>query len=61
MLSLLDFDDQDEKKYGLSGSPTQVQRIFPPTIATDRELWQNSSLILTDKMFDKIKELKFMD
>jgi len=61
MLSLLDFDDQNEKKYGLSGSPTQVQRIFPPTIATDRELWQNSNLILTDKMFDKIKELKFME
>jgi len=61
MLSLLDFDDQDEKRYGLSGSPTQVQRIFPPTITKDRELWQNSGLVLTDKMFEKIKELKFME
>ena len=30
MISLNDFEDKDEKKYGLNGSPTQVERIFPP-------------------------------
>ena len=29
-LSLDDMEDQDERHYGLSGSPTQVVRIFPP-------------------------------
>ena len=28
--SLTDLEDQDESHYGLSGSPTQVERIFPP-------------------------------
>ncbi|MBR2387413.1 MAG: electron transfer flavoprotein subunit beta/FixA family protein [Clostridia bacterium] len=28
--SFNDFDDQDEKHYGLAGSATQVERIFPP-------------------------------
>ena len=30
VLSLADFTDQDERHYGLAGSPTQVERIFPP-------------------------------
>ena len=29
-LTFADFDDQDESHYGLSGSATQVERIFPP-------------------------------
>jgi len=29
-LSLADFDDKNDKNYGLSGSATQVERIFPP-------------------------------
>ena len=29
-LSFADFDDQDADHYGLSGSATQVERIFPP-------------------------------
>ena len=28
--SFADFDDQNEKHYGLAGSATQVERIFPP-------------------------------
>lgn len=30
VISLSDFEDKDENKYGLNGSPTQVERIFPP-------------------------------
>jgi len=60
MYCLQDFDDKDEKKYGLSGSPTQVQRIFPPTSDKKRELWVESGTVLADKMFEKISELKFI-
>jgi electron transfer flavoprotein beta subunit len=28
--SFADFEDQDESHYGLTGSATQVERIFPP-------------------------------
>lgn len=58
--SLADFADKDEKKYGLSGSPTQVQRIFPPVSDKKRELWNEPSAVLTDRLFDKINELKFI-
>ena len=33
------FLDPNPAHYGLSGSPTQVERIFPPPCGADRELW----------------------
>ena len=35
-LSFADFDDQNPEHYGLSGSATQVERIFPPGKAAER-------------------------
>ena len=35
-LSFADFADRDEKHYGLSGSATQVERIFPPEKNADK-------------------------
>lgn len=52
--------DQDEMKYGLNGSPTQVQRIFHPESNIKRELWNDSAEELADKLFNKIKESKFV-
>lgn len=60
IITFSDLDDQDEKKYGLSGSPTQVQRIFPPEVNDHRELWNDSSEDIPEKLFVKIKELKFI-
>ena len=60
ILAFKDFADQDEKKYGLSGSPTQVERIFPPEPNTSRILWEGSCQELTDKCFNTMKQLKFI-
>jgi len=60
VIGFSNLQDQDEKKYGLNGSPTQVQRIFPPESNTKRELWNDSSDVLADKLFEKIKEEKFI-
>lgn len=60
VITLNDLMDQDEKKYGLNGSPTQVQRIFPPEVNDHREIWNASSIDVPEKMFSKIKELKFV-
>ena len=60
MLSLDDMDDRDETHYGLNGSPTQVQKIFPPETNHHRELWNEESSILSEKLFQKVKELKFV-
>ena len=60
MISLNDFEDKDEKKYGLNGSPTQVERIFPPSVNNDRETWTGSGSQLSLKMAAKLKDLKFV-
>ncbi len=60
VISLKDFDDQNEKSYGLNGSPTQVERIFPPAVNSDREMWNGNSEELTEKIAGKLKSLKFV-
>ncbi|WP_027636146.1 electron transfer flavoprotein subunit beta/FixA family protein [Clostridium butyricum] len=60
ILSLNDFNDKEENNYGLNGSATQVERIFPPTVNTDREMWTGKSEELTDKILNKLKEVKFI-
>lgn len=60
MLSLKNFKDQNEKRYGLNGSPTQVERIFPPAVNTDKEMWNGSGEELGDKLTTKLRELKFI-
>jgi len=53
-----DMDDQDEAHYGLKGSPTQVERMFPPTKNTDKEIWEGNNL--AEKMFTKMQDLKLL-
>ena len=36
------FLDTDPAHYGLSGSPTQVERIFPPPRGAEKEVWQGA-------------------
>lgn len=58
--SLKDFKDQDEKNYGLNGSPTQVERIFPPEVNDKREIWHGNNEELICKFEDTLKKLKFI-
>lgn len=60
LYSLKDFEDKDEKKYGLSGSPTQVERIFPPAVNTNKEIWKGSDPELSDRLYKELKKLKFV-
>lgn len=59
VLSLDHMEDKDEKHYGLNGSPTQVQRIFPPSVNAHREMWTGSNQELTTQLLNKLNELKF--
>lgn len=58
--TLQDMEDTDNSHYGLNGSPTQVKRIFPPEVNDHRETWSGSPQELAQKLYDKIKELKFV-
>ncbi len=55
-----DLPDQEEIHYGLKGSPTQVQRIFPPDSNAARVLHNGNSDELARGMFDLLKELRFI-
>ncbi len=59
VITLADLDDKEEKHYGLNGSPTQVQRIFPPEVNDHREVWNGDGSELTGRLLHKLKELKF--
>ncbi|MCU6761456.1 Electron transfer flavoprotein small subunit [uncultured Roseburia sp.] len=60
VLSLDDMVDKDENHYGLNGSPTQVEKIFPPESNDKKEVWDDSGEVLAEKLFHKIVELKFV-
>ena len=60
IICLNDMEDRNEKRYGLTGSPTQVERIFPPDENLDKEIWVGSGEELAEKMTEKLKELKFI-
>lgn len=58
--TLSDMKDTDEHHYGLNGSPTQVQRIFPPESHKARETWQGSSEELSGRMYQLLRQHKFI-
>lgn len=60
IFSLDDMEDTDEKHYGLNGSPTQVQRIFPPESNTVQEFWRGDGQELGDRLFEKLRTEKFL-
>ena len=58
MLSLDDFPDTDETHYGLSGSATQVERIFPPENNVTREVISGPDS--AQKLIERLKSRKFL-
>ena len=59
-LTFDDFEDQDIMKYGLNGSPTQVERIFPPEANGQREMFKGSSVMMANNVSSKLIELKLV-
>ena len=57
-LTLSDMEDTDAAHYGLSGSPTQVQRIFPPESNHKQEKWTGTGPELAGRLFGLLKEQK---
>lgn len=60
VITFNDLEDKNEMNYGLNGSATQVERIFPPEVNNDREMWKGNGNELSSKMSSKLKELKFI-
>ena len=58
--TLCDMEDTDEHHYGLNGSPTQVQRIFPPEVHKSRETWEGTGEKLAERLYTMLKSKKFI-
>ena len=59
-ISLADFEDQNPDNYGLSGSATQVERIFPPEKNTEKHTIDGSSDEQSEKLCQLICDLKLI-
>ena len=59
-LTLQDLDDQEESHYGLKGSPTQVEQMFPPSSDNEKEMHQGSAEELADILHQILSDKKFL-
>jgi electron transfer flavoprotein beta subunit len=55
-----DFIDHNEQKYGLNGSATQVERIFPPLTKQDQTCWEEPAPVVAEKIYELIKDRNFI-
>ena len=60
VLSFADFDDQNEDNYGLSGSATQGERIFPPDKNTQKSSIDGNSEEQAEGLYGLICERKII-
>ncbi|GHU65157.1 electron transfer flavoprotein subunit beta [Clostridia bacterium] len=58
VLTLNDFSDKDAEHFGLAGSPTQVEKIFPPEHDAAKELYIGSDG--AGKILDWLSQWKFI-
>lgn len=59
MITFNDVIDQDETHYGLKGSPTQVERMFPPKRNTDKIVLSGTIEEQVDNLTEILKEKKY--
>ncbi len=58
--SLKDLEDKDPSHYGLEGSPTQVEEIFPPNKKRDSISIKGDKKTITNSLFEILKEKKYI-
>ena len=58
VLTLDNFPDRNPEHYGLAGSPTQVERIFPPESEAVQERWTSDGC--AGRLFQQLRDWKFV-
>ncbi len=58
--SFADFDDQNPDNYGLSGSATQVERIFPPEKNSEKAVIDGDAEEQSEALFELIRSKKLI-
>jgi len=59
-LTFADFADQNPDHYGLTGSATQVERIFPPEKVSSKEVFEGDADTQTNALFDLLHRKKML-
>ena len=59
-MTLNDLSDRDETHYGLQGSPTQVEAIFPPEKSNEQELYEGTAEDLGAKLTEVLMQKKIV-
>ncbi len=59
-LGFSDLADQDIGHYGLKGSPTQVERIFPPELGPPPETFSGSGEEVAARLFETLENRKLL-
>lgn len=59
MITFADIDDKDETHYGLKGSPTQVEKMFPPTRNTNKVILSGTSEEQVRQLTNVLSEGKY--
>ena len=60
ILSYEDVPDKNMSRYGLVGSPTTVERMFPPEAAGGREYIEGTATEKADRIFNLLKKRKLI-
>ena len=60
MLTFADFDDQNPDNYGLTGSATQVERIFPPEKNTEKQSIEGDSTAQAAALYELLRAKKII-
>ena len=58
--SVADIPGADENLLGLKGSPTQVERIFPPEKNSGQEIFNGTDSELAERLYGLLKDRKFV-
>ncbi len=58
--SLSDLDDKNPVMYGINGSPTQVERVFPPEATTERVLITGTAEDMAEQVFSRLLQDKLI-
>ena len=60
ILAVCDLPEADAAKLGLKGSPTQVERIFPPENNVEKQMFTGTGTELANMLYGLLREQKFV-